>query len=568
MKRNTIIIIFFVIIVCGLIYLKFHKNNNVNSKRLNTNISEDILPETKNTNKIAAAILQPFTNSQQNISAGPEDSLPQITTNKTSNSPFVEGELILRVSDDAVMKQLESQLEEKGIHMLRRVDQLGLIRVKLPDEMQADEMKKILSEIDDIKEVLPNVRTEIPKDVNNIPMLDHGRPITAVANKGNELLKNTDPALRAELGNNIIIALLDTGVDDTHPDLTEKTLQGYNFVDDNAITTDKNSHGTACAGIIIGAGKNPDSTTGIAPAAYILPVKVMDDNGKGNSFAVIEGIVYAVDRGAKVINLSIGTLRDSKILREAIDYAISKGAVVIAAAGNDGEEKTLLPAGYKNVICVGAVDGAKLHAPFSNYGDKIDVVAPGVAVYTTAPDGGYKSFTGTSAAAPFVSGAVAALLSQSHNLSPAEAMEKVLNLADNLGPANYDYLFGNGIVNIKRLIEKDSDSIYDAALTTLYFEPANLLPGSETKVHFVIQNQGNRTISFGKFLYQIGEEKNDVSVRKLNVGECEDITLSWTVPSEKPEGEMRIQGYFKISEADDEPMDNGQAIILQRAEWE
>jgi len=563
MKRNSLIIIFFVIIILGLVYLKFHKNSNANTKHADINISKDVSVKTNNTNKITAVTLHPITNSPQNVFVTPEIIHPEIITNKTSDSPYVEGELILRVSNDAVMKQLESQLEEKGINVLRRVDKLGLMRVKLPDGMKADEIKKILSEIDDIKEALPNVKTEVPKDVNNIPMLNHGKQITPVANKGNELLKNTDPALRAELGNNIIVALLDTGVDDTHPDLMERTLQGYNFVDDNALTTDINSHGTACAGIIIGSGKNSDSAKGIAPAAYLLPIKVMDDNGKGNSFAVIEGIVYAVDRGAKVINLSIGTAGDSIILREAIDYAISKGAVVIAAAGNDGEEKTLMPAGYKDVICVGAVDGAKLHAPFSNYGDKIDVVAPGVAVYTTAPDGRYKSFTGTSAAAPFVSGAVAALLSQSHNLSPKEAMEIVLNRTDNLGPANRDYLFGNGIVNVKRLIEKNSDSIYDAALTSLYFEPADLIPGTDVKVHFVIQNQGNRTISFGKFLYEVGEEKNEISVPKLNVGECEQITLPWTVPLENPQTKTRIQGYFKISEADDEPTDNGKAVIMQ-----
>ncbi len=568
MNRNHLIILFFIIIFCGLFYLKFHKNYTPIRQKLSVNTNEEIQSEIKTNAKKQKPLLISPTNIPGISSTNKNFSQLNIITNKISNSPYIEGELILRVSNDAVMKKLESQLEEKGISVLRRVDQLGLIRVKLPDGMKADEMKKILSEMDDIKETLPNVKTKVPKNVNNIPMFDNGKPITAVSKNGNELLKNTDPAVRAELGNNVIVALLDTGVDDTHPDLTEKTLQGYNFVDDNAITSDKNSHGTACAGIIIGNGKNPDSARGIAPAAYLLPVKVMDDNGKGNSFAVIEGIVYAVDRGAKIINLSIGTDADSKILREAIDYAIKKGAVVIAAAGNDGEEKTLLPAGYQDVICVGAIDGSKNHAPFSNYGDKIDVVAPGVAVYTTAPEGGYKSFTGTSAATPFVSGAVAALLSQNSHISPAEAMDMVLNRTDNLGPANRDILFGNGIVNVKRLLEKEGDSVYDAALTTLYFEPANLVPGSDVKVHFVIQNQGNRTISFGKFLYEIGEEKNDISIKKLNVGECEDITLPWTVPLKKPQKEMKIQGYFKIGEADDEPKDNGQAVILQRADWQ
>ena len=426
--------------------------------------------------------------------------------------------------------------------------------------------KKILEEIDDIKETLPNVKTKIPKDVSDNPLLNQSGKVIAVADKGNELMKNNDPVARAALGNNVIVALLDTGVSDTHPDLSAQTLPGYNFVDDNIITLDENSHGTACAGIIIGAGKNQENVKGVAPAAYLLPVKVMGENGKGNSFAVIEGIVFAVDRGAKVINLSIGTAADSKILREAIDYATGKGAIIIAAAGNDGKQTTLLPAAYENVICVGAVDGAKNHAPFSNYGEKIDVVAPGVAVYTSAPDGGYKYFSGTSAAAPFVSGAVAALLSENPNMSPADAMVKVLRCADNLGAANKDDIFGNGIVNIKRLLRKSGDDVYDAALTTLYFEPAELEPGSEVKAHFVLQNQGTRTINFAKFLYQLGEEKDEKPIHKLKAGECEEIILPWTVPDSEKRISARIQGYFKISEADDEPDDNGKAVILRNAE--
>jgi len=334
-------------------------------------------------------------------------------------------------------------------------------------------------------------------------------------------------------------------------------------VDDNTVTIDNNSHGTACAGIIIGSGKNGENVNGVAPAAYLLPVKVMDDNGKGNSFAVIEGIVYAVDRGAKVINLSIGTATDSKILREAIDYALKKGAVVIAAAGNSGNQAVLMPAAYENVICVGAIDGNKNHAPFSNFGQKIDLVAPGVGVYTTSPNGEYKYFSGTSAAAPFVSGAVAALLSEKPNLSPREAMEIVLRRTDNLGPADKDDIFGYGIVNVKRLLENDRDAIYDAALTSLYFEPADLSPGSEVKVHFVLQNQGTRVISFGKFLYQIGENKNMKSIIKLEKGECKEIVLPWKIPTDINENSTRIQGYFKISEADDEPDDNGKAIIFR-----
>jgi hypothetical protein len=155
MKRNTIIILFFIIIICGLVYLKFRKNNVSVPQKSAVNINEEIQPEIRKSTFIPKAVSNLIANTSDISSDESEIPQPQVATNKPDDSPFVEGELILRVSNDAVMKQLESQLEEKGITVLRRVDQLGLIRVKLPDGMKADEMKKILSEMDDIKEFLP-----------------------------------------------------------------------------------------------------------------------------------------------------------------------------------------------------------------------------------------------------------------------------------------------------------------------------------------------------------------------------------------------------------------------------
>ncbi len=488
-------------------------------------------------------------------------------TNVTADLPYLEDELILRVSDSATMKRLEALLDEKGISIIRRVDQLGLVRVKLPDGMTIPDAEKVLAEIDEVAETIPNIRTEIPKDIRELPLLGPGRPLSPVLQKGKELIKCTDPARQSSFGRNVTVALLDTGVDETHPDLVERTLRGYNFVDDNADTTDLNSHGTACAGIIVGSARNEGGVSGVAPAAYLLPVKVMNNEGKGESFAVIEGIVYAVDRGAKVISLSIGTLGDSKILREAIDYAIRNGAVVVAAAGNEGAENVLLPAGYKQVVCVAAVDGEMNRAPFSNYGDAVDIVAPGVGVYTTAPDGSYMHFSGTSAAAPFAAAALAALMSENPRLSPEEAREKLLNAADNLGKPDRDLLFGEGMINLKRALERKTDSIHDAALTTLYFEPAELEPGLPVTVHFVLENQGTRTIRGAEFLSRIAGETKEHPVISLEVGECREITIPWTVPMEVPEGEVAIEGYLKIDEADSEPQDNGRGVILHRSQW-
>jgi subtilisin family serine protease len=277
--------------------------------------------------------------------------------------------------------------------------------------------------------------------------------------------------------------------------------------------------------------------------------------------------LYAVDRGARIINLSIGTQGDSQIVRDAIDYALQHGVVIVAAAGNDGTESILFPACYEKVICVGAVDAEMNHAPFSNRGGTLDVVAPGVAVYTAAPGKRYVSFSGTSAAAPFVSGALAALLTENPYMSPDEIRQRLVGNADNLGTANRDNMFGEGMVNLKRALRKPGDAVYDAALTTLYFDPPELKPGLPVTVHYVIENQGTRTIRGAKFVSSIAGNRSETDVNDLSVGECVDISRPWVVPEEMPERTPTIEGVFRISEVDGEPQDNGQCVILQRSQW-
>ncbi|RIW28554.1 peptidase S8 [Bacillus salacetis] len=208
------------------------------------------------------------------------------------------------------------------------------------------------------------------------------------------------------------IAILDSGVDYNHPDLDGKTIRGYDFVDNDYYPMDLNGHGTHVAGTAAAETNNGTGIAGMAPNTRILAVRVLDANGSGSLADIADGIRYAADQGAEVINLSLGCDCSTTTLKNAVDYAWNKGSVVVAAAGNDGVSTTFEPASYANVIAVGAVDSNDRRASFSNYGSWVDVTAPGVDIAATVPNNGYAYMSGTSMASPHVAGLAGLLASQ------------------------------------------------------------------------------------------------------------------------------------------------------------
>ncbi|MEU9333557.1 type VII secretion-associated serine protease mycosin [Streptomyces sp. NPDC048290] len=277
---------------------------------------------------------------------------------------------------------------------------------------------------------------------------------------------HTEEAWRTTKGEGITVAVLDTGVDADHPDLAGNVLPGKDMVGFGAERGDRAwaRHGTAMAGIIAGHGhgyEGEDGVLGIAPAAKILPVRVILEDGdtsraearktRGNALA--EGIRWAADQGADVINLSLGddsaSAHPEPAEDEAVQYALTKGSVVVASAGNGGEKGDHIsyPAAYPGVIAATAVDKYGTRASFSTRRWYATVSAPGVDVVIADPDGKYYEGWGTSAAAAFVSGAVALVEAAHPGLTPAQIKKLLEDTARNAPVDGRDDSRGFGFVD-------------------------------------------------------------------------------------------------------------------------
>ena len=214
-------------------------------------------------------------------------------------------------------------------------------------------------------------------------------------------------AWRVTTGSSSInIAILDSGVDLDHPDLANKVISNINF-SSSATVDDVYGHGTHVAGIAAAMTDNSIGVAGLGYSSTIMNVKVLGDSGSGSYSGVASGIIWAADNGAEVINMSLGGSSGSSTLEDAVNYAWSEGVVVVASAGNSGSTTPSYPAYYTNCIAVAATDANDAKASWSNYGDWVDVAAPGVSIYSTLKDNGYGYKSGTSMASPHVAGLAA-----------------------------------------------------------------------------------------------------------------------------------------------------------------
>ena len=208
----------------------------------------------------------------------------------------------------------------------------------------------------------------------------------------------------------VVVAVVDSGVDPSQPDLQGALVAGYNALDGGTDTSDSLGHGTMVAGVIAARAGNGIGVAGTCAACSIMPVKVLDASGSGSAAGMADGIRWAVDHGASIINLSLVLSGDDPSVRAAIAYAVDRGILVVAAAGNASNNTQTFPASYPGVVSVAATDNGDHAYSWTTYGPWVSVAAPGCSM-STAPGGAYGEFCGTSAAAPLVAGLAGLALS-------------------------------------------------------------------------------------------------------------------------------------------------------------
>jgi type VII secretion-associated serine protease mycosin len=274
----------------------------------------------------------------------------------------------------------------------------------------------------------------------------------------------------ASRGGGVTVAVVDTGVAAAHQDLAGAVLAGTDLASDaNSVDpghngmVDPGGHGTHVAGIIAARNNNGVGITGAAPDAKILPVRVLDAHGSGTSDKVAEGIIWAADHGARVINLSLGG-GPSPGMQAAMQYALAKNSVVFAAAGNGfqtGNAPTY-PAAYPEAIAVAAINQMGGHADFSNTGSYVDIAAPGVMILSTyggSTPNDYEYMNGTSMATPYAAAAAALVLGENHNLHPSDVRRILTTTAIDLGAPGRDNTFGSGLVNPRAAVSQATPAL-------------------------------------------------------------------------------------------------------------
>jgi thermitase len=367
-------------------------------------------------------------------------------------------------------------LRSYGFPVVHGIPAIGVYSVQTASGVSVPETLAMLRRNGDIELARPDYRArlaDIPNDTyfggyqyalrNRGGVLNISPEIQPQMTAGADI-KATDAWDAGQGDAETIIAIVDTGVDPAHPDLVSKLVSsGRDFANDDNEATDDHWHGTHVAGVAAADTNNGIGTAGVAWNCRILPVKVTDDSGNGYYSWIIDGIIWAADQGADVINVSLGGDVDDPFLEDACRYAHDRGVVVVAAAGNDGLAGVLYPAAYDDyVLAVAASDYNDSVAGFSNSGPEIDVAAPGVWILGPAPEWyvgpGYLPYlfaSGTSAASPHVAGMAALIKSAKPGLPADDIMKIIRYTADDINRASdpgRDDRAGYGRINLARAL--------------------------------------------------------------------------------------------------------------------
>ncbi len=435
----------------------------------------------------------------------------------------LEGQRVIVFKDKAALERFLARVGD-GISLMGRLDALNALRVGFSDY---DDLLALLDGDEEQGFIFPV----------NAPSPGEGSVQPGAVAMGNQLLEWLGiTGDNSSWGAGIRIAILDTGV--TASSAFGSAISYINLVGLPADPSMQNGHGTAVASMIIG---NDYLTPGVAPGSSIISVRIAGDDGQGDSFTLAQGILAAVDAGASLINISMGSFGDSVIVRNAIQYAIDRGALIVAAAGNNGMDQVYYPAANKGVIAVGAVDALGNHLDFSNYGNEIDIAAPGYALNAAWTNNQAVSVSGTSFSTPIIVGTLAAIMTEagSGNLTPAQAWNLLSAYLNDGGAAGADPQLGAGMPDIGRVLTGNTPGVYDGALASQRILP----PDSGHpygQVEILVQNRGTETLLNTSVKVSTGGGVTTVNLTSIAPDAVQTVRVPVTKPATAASGSFTI----------------------------
>ncbi|HPQ20076.1 MAG TPA: S8 family serine peptidase, partial [bacterium] len=290
------------------------------------------------------------------------------TTKSKKQIKIIKDELVIKFKESVSESKKNNLLKTHKLTKLKRNQKLRNEKIKISTGKKVKDIIDILKKNKDIEYIEPNYVIEASEIANDSYYSEQW---------GLKKIEIEEAWKINEGENDVIIAVLDSGLDLAHLDLQANIKSGYDFVNDDADASDDNGHGSMVAGIIGAVKNNSIGISGVAPKCKIMPLKVLDSEGYGTYADVADAIIYAADNGAKVINLSLGGYAYSQYLQDAINYAFNKNCVIVASAGNNNTDEPFYPAACANVISVSSINKDNNKSTFANYGNYIDLVAPG-----------------------------------------------------------------------------------------------------------------------------------------------------------------------------------------------
>jgi hypothetical protein len=373
-------------------------------------------------------------------SAEPSPDPIGLVTNETAVE-YAPGQLVVGLEDDATKTEVKTAVEDAGATVEQSIGAIDTTVLEVPSG-QVEEAIDSLEDSPAIEYVEREVVLEATETVPNDTLWEEQwGPRRVRAQRAWDATRGSS---------SVVVAVVDTGVAYGHPDLQGLYVPGYDFVNNDADPRDDHGHGTAVAGVIAARTQNHEGQAGMCWRCSVMPVKVLDGNGSGPTSTIAAGIVWAVNHGARVINLSLGGAGTTQALHDAVVFAASKGVVVVAAAGNSGSSTKFYPAAYADALSVAATTSSDNLYDWSSRGAGwVQVAAPGCNV-APVRGGGYGDFCGTSSATPIVSGIAALALSLDPGLGK-DALEQALRKTARRGIGGVEYGRVNALYTLAAL---------------------------------------------------------------------------------------------------------------------